>query len=215
MREGVRTIATESLNRLQPAHSPIANESTNLQGCHETRRTVLAGVAMLPALSLPAVAEDHSDAETVNLARRLLAGIESEYRLRLAVEGAWAASERIRHQLLADDPHLQYQAGRVRELLQDTEQGRRHAIAYDRWNEACRECRAISERILAKEADTGPSIAAHVLAHDYLHRDFGSSKGEPLVRAAAAMLGAKVPTRIDDNVQKELHRAVQSRADVA
>ena len=64
---------------------------------------------MLPALSLPAVAGGNQDAQVVDLAHRLLAGIEAEYLCGLRLRSAWAASERIRRQLLAANPHLGYQ----------------------------------------------------------------------------------------------------------
>jgi hypothetical protein len=183
--------------------------------CDTTRRAMLTGAAMLPALSLPAVAGNSADAEIVDLARRLIAGIEAEYPLRLALEAAWAASEGVRRQLLADHPRLQDEQGQVQDLTQRTAQGRRRAVAYDRWNEVCRECSAISERILAQPARTGPGLAAHVLAYYYVERGaFSQSKGGALLRAAAAMLGEKLPASLDADIQEELDRVVQARADV-
>ena len=213
MRKDVCTNPRESV---EPIHAPTVSQTTHLRDCHNTRRAVLAGAAMLPALSLPAVAEDNSDAEVVDLAHRLLAGIEAEYPLRLALEAAWAASERIRRQLLATDPHLLYEGGRVHDLLQRTVQGRQRAVAYDRWNEVRRECWAISEKILTETVHTGPGLAAYVLAYYYLQRDkFGKSNGGPLVRAAAAMLGEKLPVHLNDDIQEELDRVVQPQADLA
>jgi hypothetical protein len=173
------------------------------KSCHTTRRSMLAGAATLPALSLPAVAEGNPGTGVVDLAHRLLAGIEAEYPLRLALEAAWAASERIRRQLLAADPLLQYEQGRVQDLVQRTAQGRQHVIAYDRWNEVCRECEAISERILAETAHTGPDLAAHVLAYYYLERnEFSQSNGGSLLRAAAALLGRKLPAHLNEDIQE-------------
>jgi len=216
MRKDVCTIATDSLNPVEPAHAPAASEKAHLGGSHSTRRAMLAGAAMLPALSLPAVAEGNPDAQVVDLAHRLLAGIEAEFPLRVALEAAWAASERIRRQLLAANPHLRYQGERIHDLLQRTEQGRRRAIAYDRWNEVCSECWAISERILTQTAHTGPGLSAHVLAYYYLQRDeFSKSNGGPLLRAAVAMLGEKLPAHLNDDIQKELERVAQPRANVA
>jgi len=209
MRKDVCTIATESLNPVEPTHVPAGSEKTHFRGCHRTRRAVLAGAAALPVLSVPAVADRNPDVQVVDLAHRLLAGIEAEYPLRLALVVAWAASERIRHQLLAANPHLRYQGGRVNDLLQRTEQGRRRAIAYDRWNEVRRECWVISERILTQTAHTGPGLAACVLAYWYLQRDeFNKSKGGPLLRAAAAMLGEKLPAHLNEDIQKEWERVV-------
>jgi hypothetical protein len=138
MYQSMCTSGIDSQNPVEPTNAPPASENTHLQGGHATRRAMMAGAAMLSALSLPAVAEGNPDAGVVELAHRLLAGIEAEYRLRLALEAAWAASERIRHQLLAADPH----------------------------------------------------------------RDgFGKSNGGPLLRAAVAMLGEKLPAHLTEDIQ--------------
>jgi hypothetical protein len=186
------------------------------KSCHTSRRSMLAAAATLPALSLPAAAAGNPEAGVVELAHRLLAGIEAEHRLRLALEAAWAASERIRRQLLAADPLLQYERGRIADLVQRSAQGRGHALAYDRWNKVCRECEAISERILAQRAHTGPGLAAHVLAYYYLAREaFIQSNGGSLLRAAVAMLGEKLPTHLNEDIQAALDRAVKTKADLA
>ena len=133
------------------------------------------------------------------------------------MDSAWAASERIRRQLLAANPHLGYDGRRVHDLLQRTAQGRRRAAAYDRWNEVRRECRAVSERNLAETVHTGPGLAANLLAYYYLQRDeFGTSNGGRLLRTAAAMLGEKLPAHLNDDIQQaELDRLAQPRADLA
>jgi hypothetical protein len=216
MPKDVCTSATDSLNSVQPTDARTPGKKTHLQGRHTTRRSMLAGAAMLPALSLPAVAEGNPNARVVDLAHRLLAGIEAEHPLRLALEAAWTASEGIRRQLLAADPHLQYESGRVHDLLQRTAQGRRRAIAYDRWNEVCRECQAISESILAETVHTGPGLAAQVLAYYYLERDeFSKSNGGSLLRAAAAMLCEKLPAHLNEDIQEELNRVVKRKAGVS
>ena len=209
MHDDLCTSATHSLNPVKPTD---AATEKRLQGRHTTRRSMLAGTAMFPALALPAVAEGNPDAGVVDLAHRLLASIEAEYPLRLALEAAWAASERIRRQLLAANPHLQYEGGRVHDLLQRTAQGRGRAIAYDRWNKVCRECGAISERILEETVHTGSGLAAQVLAYYYLERDeFSKSNGGPLLRAAVAMLGEKLPAHLNKDIQEELDRDGQNK----
>jgi hypothetical protein len=100
--------------------------------------------------------------------------------------------------------------------LQRTAQGCRRAVAYNRWNEVRCECWAISEKILAETVHTGPGLAAHVLAYYYLQRDvFRKSNGGPLLRAAATMLGEKLPAYLNDDIQEELDRVVQPRANLA
>jgi hypothetical protein len=216
MRKDVCTSVSNSLNSAEATHAPTASKKTHLGGCHTTRRTVLTGAAMLPALSLPAVAEGNLDAGVVDLARRLLAGIEAEYPLRLSLESAWAASERKRHQLLAANPSLRGERWSVYDLLKRTAQWRRKLIAYDRWNEVCLECKAISQRILAETVHTGPGLAAHVLAYYCLEGDtFSKLHGGPLLRAAAAMLGGRLPAHLNEDIQMELDGVVQPRADVA
>jgi hypothetical protein len=210
MHEDLCTSATESLNPVKPTDAAAEKQPHRRP---TTRRSMLAGTAMLPALSLPAVAGGSPDAEAVDLAHRLLAGIKAEYPLRLELEAAWAASERVRRQLLAADPLLQYAGERVLDLLQQTTQGRERAIAYDRWNKVCRECGAISERVLAESVHTGPGLAAQVLAHYYLERDeFRKSNGGPLLRAAVAILGEKLPAHLNEDTQEELDRAGPAKA---
>jgi hypothetical protein len=191
MRKFMRTSATDSLN---PAERlPNTTERRKTWGAG-SRRAMLAGVAMMPLLSLPAVAEDNVDDGLVNLARRLLAAMDAECSLRLALEAAWAASEGVRHQLLTANPHLRFCASPVHELLQRTEPGRRHAIAYGQWNKAWRECCTVSEMIVTETPHTGRGLAAHVIAYFHLHRaEFNKPNGGPLLRAAVAMLAEELP----------------------
>jgi hypothetical protein len=198
--------AHTSAESLSHSVEPIdaSNAGDKARPCHTTRRAMLAGAAMLPALSLPAEAGRHHDAEVVDLARRLIARIEAERSLRLELEAAWTASERLRRQLLAAGPHLQDEPGLVHDLVQRTEQGRARTTAYERWNEACRECRAIAERIQTENVHTGPGLAAQVLAYYYLERGIrGKLNGGPLLRAAVALLGEKLPPHLNEDSQEE------------
>ena len=74
----------------------------------------------------------------------------------------------------------------------------------------------MSERILAETVHTGPGLAAHVLAYYHLDRDqFSPSKGGSLLRAAVAMLGAKLPAHLNEAIRQELNRVAKTKADVA
>jgi hypothetical protein len=216
MHENAYTSATNSFDPVQATDAPTASEKPHWPGCSRTRRSVLASAATLPALALPAVANADRDAGVVDLAHRLLAGIEAEYPLRLALQAAWSASERVRRQLLASDPDLRYDSARVHDLVQRTAQGRQRAAAYERWNAVCHECSAISQRILTETAHTGPGLAAQVLAYYYLERsEFSQSNGGPLLRAAVAMLGEKPPAHLNEDYREGLDRAAKASTDMA
>jgi len=161
------------------------------RACNTTRRGVMFGVAALPTVSLPALAEGRSDARVTDLVRRLLEGIRAEIPLRLALESAWAASERTRRELLEANRH---EHSLVRDLLQKTEQGRARAVAYEQWNGVCQECLSLSEAILTEKASTGPGLAAHVVANHYVQRRGSLNWHDSALRAAMDMLGEKPPS---------------------
>jgi hypothetical protein len=156
-----------------------------------TRRAVLAGAAALPALTIPAIAADNSDAKIIEL------GAELMRRVPLA-EQAW--KEYKRHHAKVERIHRRLKRGRAADewadlwkLAKNTPAGRASAEFYDQhdrtgcWDLAC--------EIQNLKPQTPRGLAYYAIAVAWCDEDRSQHPDLALVvRAATRLGGVDVPS---------------------
>jgi len=167
-----------------------------------TRRAVLAGAAVIPALSLPALAgATPGDGELIALGAELKRRIDTSHRLWAEQDVLRPRQERERRRLEAARPDES--VWRINDLVGKTPAGRRHHAMWKEYSSASSDAWRIAAQITNMRPDTARGVAVYALAVAFcaLGPDNELDPDLALVlRAAAGVGGLTLPPSLANTV---------------